>query len=75
MVKNFSNINDLENSMKNIVKYVASALEQANMNTKASGLNITYTYEINEKNYNKVIDKFIELVKNDKIIILSLINI
>lgn len=74
MVKNFSNINDLENSMKNIVKYVASALEQANMNTKTSGLNITYTYEINEKNYNKVIDKFIELVKNDKIIMSYLEN-
>lgn len=74
MVKNFSNINDLENSMKNIVKYVASALEQANMNTKTSGLNITYTYEINEKKYNKVIDKFIELVKNDKIIMSYLEN-
>lgn len=74
MVKNFSNINDLENSMKNIVKYVVSALEQANMNTKTSGLNITYTYEINEKNYNKVIDKFIELVKNDKIIMSYLEN-
>lgn len=74
MVNNFSNINDLENSMKNIVKYVASALEQANMNTKTSGLNITYTYEINEKNYNKVIDKFIELVKNDKIIMSYLEN-
>lgn len=74
MVKNFSNIYDLENSMKNIVKYVASALEQANMNTKTSGLNITYTYEINEKNYNKVIDKFIELVKNDKIIMSYLEN-
>lgn len=74
MVKNFSNINDLENSMKNIVKYVASALEQANMNTKTSGLNITYTYEINEKNYNKVVDKFIELVKNDKIIMSYLEN-
>lgn len=74
MVKNFSNINDLENSMKNIVKYVASALEQANMNTKTSGLNITYTYEINEKNYNKVMDKFIELVKNDKIIMSYLEN-
>ena len=74
MVKNFSNINDLENSMKNIVKYVATALEQANMNTKTSGLNITYTYEINEKNYNKVIDKFIELVKNDKIIMSYLEN-
>lgn len=74
MVKNFSNINDLENSMKNIVKYVASALEQANMNTKTSGLNITYIYEINEKNYNKVIDKFIELVKNDKIIMSYLEN-
>ena len=74
MVKNFSNINDLENSMKNIVKYVASALEQGNMNTKTSGLNITYTYEINEKNYNKVIDKFIELVKNDKIIMSYLEN-
>lgn len=73
-VKNFSNINDLENSMKNIVKYVASALEQVNMNTKTSGLNITYTYEINEKNYNKVIDKFIELVKNDKIIMSYLEN-
>lgn len=74
MVKNFSNINDLENSMKNIVKYVASAIEQANMNTKTSGLNITYTYEINEKNYNRVIDKFIELVKNDKIIMSYLEN-
>lgn len=74
MVKNFSNINDFENSMKNIVKYVTSALEQANMNTKTSGLNITYTYEINEKNYNKVIDKFIELVKNDKIIMSYLEN-
>ena len=74
MVKNFSNINDLENSMKNIVKYVASAIEQANMNTKTSGLNITYTHEINEKNYNKVIDKFIELVKNDKIIMSYLEN-
>lgn len=74
MVKNFSNINDLENSMKNIVKYVASAIEQANMNTKTSGLNITYTYEINEKNYNKVIDKFIELVTNDKIIMSYLEN-
>jgi len=74
MVKNFSNINDLENSMKNIVKYVARALEQANMNTKTSGLNITYTYEINEKNYNEVIDKFIELVKNDKIIMSYLEN-
>lgn len=73
MVKNFSNINDLENSMKNIVKYVASALEQANMNTKTSGLNITYTYEI-MKNYNKVIEKFIELVKNDKIIMSYLEN-
>lgn len=73
-VKNFSNINDLENSMKNIVKYVATALEQANMNTKTSGLNITYIYEINEKNYNKVIDKFIELVKNDKIIMSYLEN-
>lgn len=74
MVKNFSNINDLENSMKNIVKYVASALEQANMNTKTSGLNVTYTYEINENNYNKVIDKFIELVKNDKTIMSYLEN-
>lgn len=74
MVKNFSNINNFENSMKNIVKYVTSALEQANMNTKTSGLNITYTYEINEKNYNKVIDKFIELVKNDKTIMSYLEN-
>ena len=74
MVKNFSNINDLENSMKNIVKYVTSALEQANMNTKTSGLNVTYTYEINENNYNKVIDKFIELVKNDKTIMSYLEN-
>ena len=74
MVKNFSNINDFENSMKNIVKYVTSALEQANMNTKTSGLNVTYTYEINENNYNKVIDKFIELVKNDKTIMSYLEN-
>ena len=74
MVKNFSNINDFKNSMKNIVKYVASALEQANMNTKTSGLNVTYTYEINENNYNKVIDKFIELVKNDKTIMSYLEN-
>lgn len=74
MVKNFSNINDFEKSMKNIVKYVTSALEQANMNTKTSGLNVTYTYEINENNYNKVIDKFIELVKNDKTIMSYLEN-
>lgn len=74
MVKNFSNINDFKNSMKNIVKYVTSALEQANMNTKTSGLNVTYTYEINENNYNKVIDKFIELVKNDKTIMSYLEN-
>ena len=74
MVKNFSNINDFENSMKNIVKYVTSALEQANMNTKTSGLNVTYTYAITENNSNKVIDKFIELVKNDKTIMSYLEN-
>ena len=66
MFKNFANISEFEDSMKNIVKYAADALQNAKLDTKISGLNATYTYEINESNFNKIIDKFIELIKQDK---------
>lgn len=65
-LKNFANIEEFENSLKNLIKYAEVALQEATITTKMSGLDVTYTYEINESNINKIVDKLIEQVKNDK---------
>lgn len=64
-LKNFANIEEFENSLKNLIKYAEVALQEATITTKMSGLDVTYTYEINESNINKIVDKLIEQVKND----------
>ena len=42
------------------------ALKEADLSTKYNGLNVVYTYEINDNNKEKIIDKFYETLKNNR---------
>ena len=59
---------DIESIANNIVKYLFESLKEANLNTKYNGLNVIYTYEINDTNKNKINDKFMKLVNEDKVL-------
>ena len=59
---------DIESIANNIVKYLFESLKEANLNTKYNGLNVIYTYEINDKNKDKINDKFMKLVNEDKVL-------
>ena len=59
---------DIESIANNIVKYLFESLKEANLNTKYNGLNVIYTYEINDTNKDKVNDKFMKLVNEDKVL-------
>ena len=59
---------DIESIANNIVKYLFESLKEANLNTKYNGLNVIYTYEINDTNKDKINDKFMKLVNEDKIL-------
>lgn len=59
---------DIESIANNIVKYLFEALKEANLNTKYNGLNVIYTYEINDTNRDKINNKFMKLVNEDKIL-------
>ena len=71
-LKSFSSISDLEDAINNLVKYLFEALKEADLSTKYNGLNVVYTYEINDNNKEKIIDKFKSLIKDDE---LSLENV
>ena len=49
-LKSFSSISDLEDALNNLVKYLFEALKEADLSTKYNGLNVVYTYEINDNN-------------------------
>ena len=57
---------DIELIANNIIKHLFEALKEANLNTKYDGLNVIYTYEINDTNKDKINDKFMKLVNEDK---------
>lgn len=59
---------DIESIVNNIVKYLFESLKEANLNTKYNGLNVIYTYEINDTNKDKINDKFMKLVNEDKVL-------
>ena len=59
---------DIESIANNIVKYLSESLKEANLNTKYNGLNVIYTYEINDTNKDKINDKFMKLVNEDKVL-------
>lgn len=59
---------DIESLANNIVKYLFESLKEANLNTKYNGLNVIYTYEINDTNKDKINDKFMKLVNEDKVL-------
>lgn len=67
-LKSFSSISDLEDALNNLVKYLFEALKEADLNTKYNGLNVVYTYEINDNNKEKIIDKFKSLIKDDEVL-------
>lgn len=58
----------IESIANNIVKYLFESLKEANLNTKYNGLNVIYTYEINDTNKDKINDKFMKLVNEDKVL-------
>ena len=59
---------DIESIANNIVKYLFESLKEADLNTKYDGLNVIYTYEINDTNKEKINDKFMKLVNEDKVL-------
>lgn len=59
---------DIESIANNIVKYLFESLKEANLNTKYNGLNVIYTYEINDTNKDEINDKFMKLVNEDKVL-------
>lgn len=59
---------DIESIANNIAKYLFESLKEANLNTKYNGLNVIYTYEINDTNKDKINDKFMKLVNEDKVL-------
>lgn len=59
---------DIESIANNIVKYLFESLKETNLNTKYNGLNVIYTYEINDTNKDKINDKFMKLVNEDKVL-------
>lgn len=59
---------DIESIANNIVKYLFESFKEANLNTKYNGLNVIYTYEINDANKDKINDKFMKLVNEDKVL-------
>lgn len=67
-LKSFSSISDLEDALNNLVKYLFEALKEADLSTKYNGLNVVYTYEINDNNKEKIIDKFKSLIKDDEVL-------
>lgn len=66
---------DIESIANNIVKYLFESLKEANLNTKYNGLNVIYTYEINDTNKDKINDKFMKLVNEDNAITLENVKI
>ena len=67
-LKSFSSISDLEDALNNLVKYLFEALKEADLSTKYNGLNVVYTYEINDNNKEKIIDIFKSLIKDDEVL-------
>lgn len=74
-----SNIEELMTSLSEItnkdnIKYIIKsnlnsfnkALKESIVSTKYNGLNVTYTYEINDSNKEKINNTFIDSIKNDK---------
>lgn len=77
--KQLSNIEELMTSLSEItskdnIKYIIKsylnsfnkALKESIVSTKYNGLNVTYTYEINDSNKEKINNTFINSIKNDK---------
>lgn len=77
--KQLSNIEELMTSLSEItnkdnIKYIIKsylnsfnkALKESIVSTKYNGLNVTYTYEINDSNKEKINNTFIDSIKNDK---------
>lgn len=53
-------------TINKLIKYLEKALNESKMTTKLKGLTEEYSYEVNETNKDKVVDKFINLIKEDE---------
>ena len=53
-------------TINKLIKYLEKALNESKMTTKLKGLTAEYSYEVNETNKDKVVDKFINLIKEDE---------
>lgn len=69
LMTSLSEITNKDNFKYIIKSYLNSfnkALKESIVSTKYNGLNVTYTYEINDSNKEKINNTFINSIKNDK---------
>ena len=69
LMTSLSKITNKDNFKYIIKSYLNSfnkALKESIVSTKYNGLNVTYTYEINDSNKEKINNTFINSIKNDK---------
>lgn len=64
--KDLINPDNWKYAVNKLITYYAEAMNEAIVTTKINGLSATYTYEINDENKDKVINKFESLIKNDE---------
>lgn len=60
-------VKDLKTLITNIGKYINKALNEADITTNYNGLNVTYTYEINDYNKDEVLNSLQESLNSDEI--------
>ena len=58
-------VNELQSNLKNIVKYLGIALEEAEVTSEIKGLNAVYTYQINDSNKEAFASRLKELIDSD----------
>lgn len=65
-INEISNIKNIKEIINGILNSLNISLKQSKMTTNYNGLNITYTYEINDNNKELVKKTFIDSIKKDK---------
>ena len=63
--ENTIDVNQLQTNLKNIVKYIGVALEEADVTSEIKGLTAVYTYQINDSNKENFANRLNELIEND----------
>ena len=61
-----TNKDNIKYIIKSYLNSINKALKESIVSTKYNGLNVTYTYEINDSNKEKINNTFINSIKNDK---------